>query len=106
MSKDVIARRTFTIGRAASYTSEVLIYAPVADGADFRCDYEITEDGKVINSFHGMGVDSMQALISALQRVGAVLTYSDHATKRDLYWNDQNDHLGLLLPPSCEDPTD
>lgn len=103
MSKDVIASRTFTIGRAGSRTTEVLIYAPVADGADFRCDYEIKEDGKDIASFHGMGVDSMQALISALQRVGAVLTYSDHAVKRDLYWNGQNDHLGLLVPPGCED---
>ncbi len=103
MFKHVIARRTFTIGRAGARTTEALIYAPVADGTDFRCDYEIKEDGKVVNSFHGMGIDSMQALISALQRVGAVLTSSDRAVKRDLYWNGQNDHLGLLLPPGSED---
>ena len=103
MSKALIARRIFTIGRAGARTIEALIYTPVADGVDFRCDYEIIDDGKVVNSFHGMGVDSMQALVSALQRVGAVLTYSDHAMKRDLYWNGQNDHLGLLLPPRCDD---
>jgi hypothetical protein len=99
MMPNPIARRVFTIGRDGVRRLEVRIYEPVEDKGDFRCDYDIVEDGKVTTSFHGMGVDTLQALISALQRVGAFIATSDAAQKRDLYWNGDNDNLGLLLPP-------
>jgi hypothetical protein len=97
-----IARRTFTIGREGRRTLELVVHPPVEDGADYRCDYAIVENGRSIKSFHGMGVDSMQALISALQRLGSDIASSDEAMRRDLYWNGQNERLGLLLPPGCE----
>lgn len=103
MSNTPIARRSFTIGPRGTRQLEARVYAPVADGDDYRCDYEIVEDGTVASAFHAMGVDSLQALILGLQRLGVELTCSDHARMRDLYWNDHNDDLGLLLPPGFED---
>jgi hypothetical protein len=43
-------------------------------------------------------VDSLQALILALQKLGADIVYSDHAKNKRLYWNSQNKDLGVILP--------
>jgi hypothetical protein len=101
ISRHPIASRTFTIGLEGMHTLETIVRAPVEDDGAYRCDYDLIEDGTVTTSFHGMGVDSLQALISALQRLGVDIAFSDLAMKRDLYWNDQNDDLGLILPPNC-----
>ena len=45
-----------------------------------------------------MGVDTLQAMILALQKIGADNLYSDYGRERKLYWNHQNGDLGLLLP--------
>ncbi len=99
MTSKPIAHRVFSVGRNGTHRLETIVYAPVPDGGDYRCDYEIVENGKVTTSFHGMGVDTLQALTSALQRRGAYIATSEAAQKRDLFWNGENDDLGLLLPP-------
>jgi len=98
MKRDPIARRNFTFGVDGRRRVEVLVYNPVKDRADFRCDYEIEEDGVVTRAFHAFGVDSMQALILALRQLGAEIMTSEQGMKQELYFNDQNSDLGLLLP--------
>jgi hypothetical protein len=49
------------------------------------------------------GVDSMQALILALRKLGVDIMTSDPMMEQGLYWNDQNEDLGLLLPESFSD---
>jgi hypothetical protein len=96
MPNNPIARRTFTIGREDMRQLEVLVCAPVEDGGDYRCDYEVAEDAEVTTSFHAMGVDSLQAMIPGLRASSVGTVYSDVAVKRDLDWLGRNDHLGLL----------
>ena len=103
-TREIIARREFTIGKDGKRQLEALVYAPVEDGAhDFRCEYEIREDGAVTTASQDYGVDSMQALILALRKLGADIITSEHVMKKELHWNDQNEDLGLVLPKSLSD---
>ena len=103
MTHDPIVRREFTIGRDGKRRLEALVYAPVPDRMDFRCDYEIREDGVVTRAFHAYGVDSMQAMILALQQLGVDIMMSEHVMKRELYLHGENKDFGLLLPKSFTD---
>jgi hypothetical protein len=93
-----IAERKFTIVKNGTHHLEISVYAPVKDQGDYRCEYEIKEEGKIVREGHALGVDSLQAMILALQKLGADIVYSDYAKERKLFWNDQNDDLGLVLP--------
>jgi hypothetical protein len=104
MKREIIARREFTIGKDGKRRLDALVYTPVEDGVeDFRCEYEIREDGVLTRASQDYGVDSMQALILALRKLGADIMTSEHVMKKELYWNDHNDDLGLLLPKSLSD---
>src|SRR5262245_17728552 len=104
MKREIIARRESTIGKDGKRRPEALVYAPVEDGADdFRCKYEIREDGVVTTASQDYGVDSMQALTLALRKLGADIITSEHVLKKELYWNDHKDDLGLVLPKSLSD---
>jgi hypothetical protein len=104
MKREIVARREFTIGKRGKRRLDALVYAPVEDGADdFRCEYEIREDGVVTTASQDYDVDSMQALILALRKLGADIMTSEHVMKKELYWNDHNDDLGLVLPKSLSD---
>jgi hypothetical protein len=81
----------------------VLVYAPVEDRGDYRCDYEIIEDDHVATASYAMGIDSWQALILGMQKAGVDALFSDVGGKRDLYWLGQNDQLGLVVPRTVED---
>jgi hypothetical protein len=93
-----IASRKFTVAKNHAHQLEVALYAPATEGENSRCRYEIRDQGKTVKEGYAMGVDSLQAIILALQKVGADVVYSDYGRERKLYWNDQNDDLGLLLP--------
>jgi uncharacterized protein DUF6968 len=108
MKREIVARREFTIGKRGKRRLDALVYAPVEDGADdFRCEYEIREDGVVATASQDYGEDSMQALILVLRKLGAdIMTWArapEHVMKKELYWNDHNDDLGLVLPKSLSD---
>jgi hypothetical protein len=93
-----IARRKFTINVDPQRRLEVLIYAPIQDGPDYRCNYEIREGDQLVRQSSAFGIDSLQALILAMQKVGADLVHSEYVKSGKLFWNDQNDDLGLLPP--------
>ena len=98
MSNTPIGMRRFTHGKNSKHHVDVFIYPPTEEQKDFRCRYEIREAGRLLREGHALGVDSLQALILALQKLGADVTFSDYGVEKSLYWNDQNIDLGLLLP--------
>lgn len=94
----IIASRFFLIDRDPSKRLEVRIFAPIAEEGDYRCRYQVVEADKVVRNGHADGVDSLQALLLAIERAGVDVTVSDAAQGQRLFWNDQNGDLGLPLP--------
>jgi hypothetical protein len=103
MSTTPISRRTYKVGRSDARILEVAIFAPVEDQGDYRCEYELKEIGKTTKVSFAVGVDSLQALTLALQKLGADVLFSDDAREKEVYWNDQNEDLGLLLPRGVDE---
>jgi hypothetical protein len=93
-----IARRQFTINADPQHQLEVLVYAPIEDGPDYRCNYEIREADQLVRQSSAFGIDSLQTLVLAMQKLGADLAHSEYAKSGRLFWNDQSDDLGLLPP--------
>ncbi len=78
----------------------IRFFEPVADQADFRCDYEITGLDATRKS-HGFGVDAVQALVLAMQKAHIDLLASRQAKAGELTWLGQPD-LGLPLPANVK----
>lgn len=82
----------------------VSISAPRVDGEDYRCDYQIDGLGnqKIYKSY---GVDSMQALVLALQKIGAFLHTSNEWTDGLLSWEGGavDRDLGFPVPDIIRD---
>ena len=96
----IIARRLLKL---ASETGDinvpVTISAPEPDELDWICRFEI---GWPAETRHGyaMGIDSMQALLLALQIIGAELnTSADHEDGR-LAWLEPGSGYGFPVPAS------
>jgi hypothetical protein len=98
MGETAIAERKFVIGTDGKHHVVVRIYAPFKDGSDCRCSYEILDTDQLLRRSYAVGIDSLQALILAVQKMGADVTFLDYAKEKRLFWNEQNDDLGLLLP--------
>lgn len=82
----------------------VAISAPCPDGEDYRCDYEIAGIGSVKRSY-AYGVDSVQALVLALQKIGAFLYTSDEWSGGRLSWQGGavEGDLGFPVPDIIRD---
>jgi hypothetical protein len=98
MHNEPIATRIFTFDDGSASFLEVLLYSPIQDGGDYRCKYAIREDGQVTKEGYAVGVDGLQALVLAVQKMGADIAFSEYGKARKLYWNNQNSDLGLPLP--------
>jgi hypothetical protein len=93
MTNDLIAERTFKIiGSDASVTAQVLV--PYRDGDDYKCIYRIAWPDKIFEGYV-FGVDSLQAVILAVQHMSADLQASSFAQDGKLYWLEPNNGLGL-----------
>jgi hypothetical protein len=93
-----IASRSFAVDKDGSRRLDVHIFAPVKDGNDYRCHYELIESGETIRKGHAFGVDGIQALLLAIERTGIDVAVSKYGQENRLFWNGQNDDLGLPLP--------
>jgi hypothetical protein len=96
--QEVIARRSYLIDNDDSKRLEVLIFAPFEDQGDYRCRYQVIDSGEIVRNGYALGVDSLQALVLAIERAGVDVTVSDYAKNNRIFWNNQNSDLGLLLP--------
>jgi hypothetical protein len=82
----VIAERRLKVtnGEGASDVT-VRLHAPEAARTDWVCRYEIGWPEGPIERY-GMGIDAVQALLIALQMIGAELYTSDHHNAGRLQW--------------------
>ena len=80
----------------------VNIFAPRQDDNAWNCDYEIKWPEENWSSYAG-GVDSVQALILALQKIGAEIYFSDYHKSGRLFWESPGNGYGFPAPPSARD---
>jgi hypothetical protein len=102
MSDEIIAHRKFALGEDRSSTVEVFLFRPVPDDKDFRCEYEIRKGDNTIRRSYALGVDTLQALTLALEKLGADILFSKSGQEKALFWNEQNADLGLILPKRAD----
>jgi hypothetical protein len=88
----IIAHRLFDMGGKSVSLS---IYAPVADGDDYRCDYVIAWPSRERRS-KGWGVDALQALQLTLQKAHLDLLSSPPGRRGEMHFLGSRD-LGLPL---------
>lgn len=85
--------RTFTL---AGQDVLCVFELPVPYGRDFRCDYRITFPTRERRAC-SYGVDSVQALLLAMQRAHIDLLVSPERREQPLFWLNMEE-LGLPLP--------
>jgi hypothetical protein len=95
----VIATRSLELRGKPSVA--VLIGEPAKDADDHYCPYQIRGIGDE-RVRYAMGSDAAQALVLALQKVGAELYTSKEAQAKELTWNGGED-LGFPVPNSLSD---
>ncbi len=98
---DVIATRDLEISDGS--TVQVVIGQPQSfpNGQDFFCPYQITGIGNE-KIRHAGGVDSLQALLLALQMISAELYTSDESRAGTLTWLGRR-NFGIPVAPPIED---
>ena len=101
MSIDFIAIRSLELAGETPGEVTVSIKQPVPDDDDYKCEYQIVGigSGKVR---YAIGADSMQALVLALQKIGADLYASEAAKQGRLTWFGSLD-LGFPVPDVIAD---
>ena len=83
MMNSTIATRKYELNR----TLEVLIVIEKAkpDQNDYRCNYHISGFAQPINGY-AMGIDEVQALYLAMQKISIILYSSDEYKEKQLTW--------------------
>lgn len=96
LTNDFIATRSLKLAGETPREVTVSIKRPVPDDGSYKCEYQIVGigSGKVR---YAMGEDSMQALVLALQTIGADLYTSDAAKEGRLSWFG-SPNLGFPVP--------
>jgi len=100
----VIATRVLKLRRGSSVADvPISISEPACEKAGvWGCDYVIGwPEGERSNKIYG--VDSMQALVCALQIVGAELYASEHHKSGNLSWDEPDSGYGFPVVPSLRD---
>jgi hypothetical protein len=83
----IAERRLFISGPSGKIEVPVRLFQPEQEDGMWICRYEIDwPDGK--KSYFGAGVDSAQALVLALQTVGAEIYISTHHESGSLRWHE------------------
>lgn len=101
----IVAQRSLYVrSDAKSRPVEVLITfgAPYPDKSAWRCDFSIGWPEGSSGSY-GMGYDSAQALLSALQLVAVQLYASRYHHSGSLYFDESAAGYGFPLPASGRD---
>ena len=76
---------------------------PVQDEEDYRCDYQIVWPDRE-RTFHGFGIDEVQAVLSAMQNAHAELLATAESKAGRLTWLGERD-LGLPLAGAMKPKT-
>jgi hypothetical protein len=98
-----IANRKLTLRRAnGDIVVPVDLFLPEQHGGGWQCRYEIGWPYGTYRSF-GAGHDSMQALISALQKIAVDIHFSDEHKSGRLNWGDDWKGYGFPIPQDARD---
>lgn len=96
----IIATRTLRLSKGGAVS--ISIHAPEKSSVDWICRFEIGwPEGKAER--WGGGVDAMQALISALQMIGAELIASEQHKSGELVWLSPNRGYGFPVTQNIRD---
>lgn len=100
----LVATRTLyvRIGAGSEKGVEVRIFKPEPDGSAWRCRYEIDWPKGTRKSF-GQGVDAAQAIIIAMQKVGAELYTSSYHAEGKLRFEKPGSGYGFPVPKPMRD---
>jgi hypothetical protein len=99
---DIIAQRLLKTLTTATAEVTISIERPFPNGQDFKCRYTI-EWPEHTQHGNSMGIDAIQALILALQRLAVEINFSDYAKNKHLVWLEPEGGFGLPLPPNLTD---
>ncbi|MGI8525083.1 MAG: DUF6968 family protein [Pseudolabrys sp.] len=80
----------------------IRIHKPIEDQESWKCDYEIGWPGGQRKG-HAMGVDAIQSLWLAMQKIGAELYTSEAHRSGNLKWLKRGDGYGFPLPSGIRD---
>ena len=96
----IIAERLLSLKDASSLKDiKIALSAPVLDGASWFCSFSIAwPEGE--RTLRVGGADSMQALVCALQLLGAELYASNYHKAGRLVFNEQVLGYGIPVPPN------
>jgi hypothetical protein len=99
----MIATRILKLkGSQSDADVEVSIFAPEPDGSSWKCAYEIGWPGNKWSSQAG-GIDSIQALVLALQKIAVEIYYSDYHKSGKLFWDSPGSGYGFPAPRDARD---
>lgn len=80
----------------------IRIHAPREDGECWMCDYEIDWPHETWRRY-AAGLDAVQALVLALQKIGTELYTSEYHQSGRLMWVDPSQGYGFPLPSNARD---
>ncbi len=81
---------------------EIHLYQPHPTGASWTCNFEIDwPEGRLAR--HGVGEDALQALVIALQMIGAQIYTSPYHEDGSLRAYDKEDGYGFPVPNNLRD---
>ena len=99
----IIATRLLTLrDRGANREIPIHIHAPEQSKVDWICRFEIGWPGGKAERW-GAGIDAVQALLSALQMIGAELYASDQHKSGVLTWLSPGRGYGFPVPQTTRD---
>lgn len=100
----VIATRTLylAIGSLPRRGFDVRVFQPIKDSKSWRCRYEIDWPGRPRQS-EAYGVDGVQALALAMQKIGAELYTSPYHEKGQLVFDKAGNGYGFPVPKPLRD---
>lgn len=102
----VILNRTLKIETEGGEKEvQIKIYLPAQRNNDWECEYEIGWPTGVRRS-KAFGIDSVQSLSLAMQKVGAEIYTSDAHRSGKLMWLERGDGYGFPLPSGIRDICD
>jgi hypothetical protein len=99
----IIAHRSLKLRqRSTDIDVPVRIYAPESKDGDWTCHYEIGWPEGTRESYAG-GIDAIQALHLALQKIGTEIYTSTHHEAKTLRWEKSGDGYGFPVPKNIRD---
>ena len=104
MSSEIAVRHYSLVekGQRSDVTARIFKPERDPDGPNYRCRFQI-EWPSDVKQFHAYGVDAIQALILALNLMGAYINTSQAVKKGKLVWLEPGGGFGLPVPRGIED---